>query len=319
MKIKVSNVSKKFSGSYVLRNVNLTFDGGKFYGIIGPNGAGKSTLINIMIGNISADGGNCDWIHDDDKLSKLEIKNSLGVVFQNNHLDPLLSVYENLMSRGKMYGMSKKDINDKINFLNDYINIEGILKQRYSDLSGGQKRKCEVVRSLLHDPKVLILDEPTTGLDPQTRSGMWQAISRFHDENNLTVILVTHYLEEMSDCDQISVVLKGNVRYTGDVDHFIKEHSKTQLSIKLDDISDVKIALGRLDGKYQYSEDLNDTRLTVSVQDPSEMIDLLTEIRKIAEVNDFQVYHATLERAYLNLLDNEGVAIEGGKTNASTY
>lgn len=319
MKIKVSNVSKKFSGSYVLRNVNLTFDGGKFYGIIGPNGAGKSTLINIMIGNISADGGNCDWIHDDDKLSKLEIKNSLGVVFQNNHLDPLLSVYENLMSRGKMYGMSKKDINDKINFLNDYINIEGILKQRYSDLSGGQKRKCEVVRSLLHDPKVLILDEPTTGLDPQTRSGMWQAISRFHDENNLTVILVTHYLEEMSDCDQISVVLKGNVRYTGDVDHFIKEHSKTQLSIKLDDISDVKMVLGRLDGKYQYSEDLNDTRLTVSVQDPSEMIDLLTEIRKIAEVNDFQVYHATLERAYLNLLDNEGVAIEGGKTNASTY
>ncbi|MGL5898455.1 MAG: ABC transporter ATP-binding protein, partial [Lactobacillaceae bacterium] len=178
MEIKVRNVSKKFSGSYVLHDVNLTFEGGKFYGIIGPNGAGKSTLINIMIGNISADGGNCDWINDDDKLSKLEIKNALGVVFQENHLDPLLTVYENLMSRGKMYGMSKKDINDRINFLNGYINIEGILKQRYSVLSGGQKRKCEVVRSLLHDPKVLILDEPTTGLDPQTRSGMWQAISR---------------------------------------------------------------------------------------------------------------------------------------------
>ena len=268
MKIKVRNVSKKFSGSYVLHDVNLTFEGGKFYGIIGPNGAGKSTLINIMIGNISADGGNCDWIHDDDKLSKLEIKNALGVVFQDNHLDPLLSVYENLMSRGKMYGMSKKDINDRINFLNDYINIEGILKQRYAVLSGGQKRKCEVVRSLLHDPKVLILDEPTTGLDPQTRSGMWQAISRFHDENKLTVILVTHYLEEMSDCDQISVVLKGNVRYTGDVDQFIKDHSETQLSITLNDLSAVQTVLKRLDGKYQYSKDLKDARLTVSIQDP---------------------------------------------------
>lgn len=316
MKIKVRNVSKKFSGSYVLHDVNLTFEGGKFYGIIGPNGAGKSTLINIMIGNISADGGNCDWIHDDDKFSKLEIKNALGVVFQENHLDPLLSVYENLMSRGKMYDMSKKDINDRINFLNDYINIEGILKQRYSNLSGGQKRKCEVVRSLLHDPKVLILDEPTTGLDPQTRSGMWQAISRFHNENNLTVILVTHYLEEMSDCDQISVVLKGNVLYTGDVDQFIKDHSKTQLSIKLNDLSGVKKVLSRLDGKYQYSKDLKDPRLTVSIQEPSEMIDLLTEIKKIAQVKDFQVYHATLERAYLNLLDEEGSAIEGGKTNA---
>ena len=316
MKIKVRNVSKKFSGSYVLHNVNLTFDGGKFYGIIGPNGAGKSTLINIIIGNISADGGNCDWIHDDNKLSKLEVKNALGVVFQENHLDPLLTVYENLMSRGKMYGMSKKNINDRINFLNDYIDIESILKQRYAVLSGGQKRKCEVVRSLLHDPKVLILDEPTTGLDPQTRSGMWQAISRFHDENKLTVILVTHYLEEMSDCDQISVVLKGNVRYTGDVDQFIKDHSETQLSITLNDLRAVQTVLKRLDGKYQYSKDLKDARLTVSIQDPSEMIDLLTEIKKIAQVKDFQVYHATLERAYLNLLDDEGVAIEGGKTNA---
>lgn len=316
MRIKVKNVSKKFSGSYVLHNLNLTFDGGKFYGIIGPNGAGKSTLINIIIGNISADGGNCDWIHDDNKLSKLEVKNALGVVFQENHLDPLLTVYENLMSRGKMYGMSKKDINDRINFLNDYIDIESILKQRYAVLSGGQKRKCEVVRSLLHDPKVLILDEPTTGLDPQTRSGMWQAISRFHDENKLTVILVTHYLEEMSDCDQISVMLKGNVRYTGDVDQFIKDHSETQLSITLNDLSAVQTVLNRLDGKYQYSKDLKDARLTVSIQDPSEMIDLLTEIKKIAQVKDFQVYHATLERAYLNLLDDEGVAIEGGKTNA---
>ncbi|MBH9991423.1 ABC transporter ATP-binding protein [Lactobacillus sp. W8092] len=316
MRIKVRNVSKKFSGSYVLHNVNLTFDGGKFYGIIGPNGAGKSTLINIIIGNISADGGNCDWIHDDNKLSKLEVKNALGVVFQENHLDPLLTVYENLMSRGKMYGMSKKNINDRINFLNDYIDIESILKQRYAVLSGGQKRKCEVVRSLLHDPKVLILDEPTTGLDPQTRSGMWQAISRFHDENKLTVILVTHYLEEMSDCDQISVVLKGNVRYTGDVDQFIKDHSETQLSITLNDLRAVQTVLKRLDGKYQYSKDLKDARLTVSIQDPSEMIDLLTEIKKIAQVKDFQVYHATLERAYLNLLDDEGVAIEGGKTNA---
>ena len=316
MRIKVRNVSKKFSGSYVLHNVNLTFDGGKFYGIIGPNGAGKSTLINIIIGNISADGGNCDWIHDDNKLSKLEVKNALGVVFQENHLDPLLTVFENLMSRGKMYGMSKKDINDRINFLNDYIDIESILKQRYAVLSGGQKRKCEVVRSLLHDPKVLILDEPTTGLDPQTRSGMWQAISRFHDENKLTVILVTHYLEEMSDCDQISVVLKGNVRYTGDVDQFIKDHSETQLSITLNDLRAVQTVLKRLDGKYQYSKDLKDARLTVSIQDPSEMIDLLTEIKKIAQVKDFQVYHATLERAYLNLLDDEGVAIEGGKTNA---
>ena len=316
MRIKVKNVSKKFSGSYVLHNLNLTFDGGKFYGIIGPNGAGKSTLINIIIGNISADGGNCDWIHDDNKLSKLEVKNALGVVFQENHLDPLLTVYENLMSRGKMYGMSKKDINVRINFLNDYIDIESILKQRYAVLSGGQKRKCEVVRSLLHDPKVLILDEPTTGLDPQTRSGMWQAISRFHDENKLTVILVTHYLEEMSDCDQISVVLKGNVRYTGDVDQFIKDHSETQLSITLNDLSAVQTVLNRLDGKYQYSKDLKNARLTVSIQDPSEMIDLLTEIKKIAQVKDFQVYHATLERAYLNLLDDEGVAIEGGKTNA---
>ena len=316
MRIKVKNVSKKFSGSYVLHNLNLTFDGGKFYGIIGPNGAGKSTLINIIIGNISADGGNCDWIHDDNKLSKLEVKNALGVVFQENHLDPLLTVYENLMSRGKMYGMSKKDINVRINFLNDYIDIESILKQRYAVLSGGQKRKCEVVRSLLHDPKVLILDEPTTGLDPQTRSGMWQAISRFHDENKLTVILVTHYLEEMSDCDQISIVLKGNVRYTGDVDQFIKDHSETQLSITLNDLSAVQTVLNRLDGKYQYSKDLKDARLTVSIQDPSEMIDLLTEIKKIAQVKDFQVYHATLERAYLNLLDDEGVAIEGGKTNA---
>ncbi|TLQ03776.1 ABC transporter ATP-binding protein [Pediococcus stilesii] len=285
--------------------------------MIGPNGAGKSTLINIMIGNISADSGNCNWFDDDDKLSELEIKNDLGVVFQNNRLDPLLSVHENLMSRGKMYGMSKKVINNKIIFLNNYINIKDILKRRYSDLSGGQKRKCEIVRALIHDPKVLILDEPTTGLDPQTRSGMWQAISRFHDENNLTVILVTHYLEEMENCDQISVILKGNVRYTGGVNHFIKENSKTQLLIKFNDVGDVREVAKRLNNRYRHDEDLKNVQLTISIQDASEMIDVLAEVKKIAKIRDFQVCNATLERAYLNLLGAEDTDVKGGKVDVS--
>lgn len=311
MKIQVKNISKKFSGFYALQDVNLTFDSGKFYGILGPNGAGKSTLINIIIGNISADGGICDWINDDGKLSKLEIKNSLGVVFQDNRLDPLLSVYENLMSRGKMYGMSKKAINKKISYLSQYIKIDDIMKQRYANLSGGQKRKCEVVRALLHSPEVLILDEPTTGLDPQTRSGMWEAISKIHSENNLTVVLVTHYLEEMANCDQISVILKGHVRYTGDVDRFIKEHSKTQLLVKLNDNTDIKLVEQNLDAKYDV--DFKDTTLTVFVQDALEMIDILAKIKKIAKVNDFQVCHSTLERAYLNLLENEKALVQGGE------
>ena len=310
MKIEIKNVSKKFSEFYALQNISLSFESGKFYGILGPNGAGKSTLINIIIGNISSDSGTCNWLDNDGKLSELEIKKSLGVVFQDNRLDPLLSVYENLISRGKMYGMSKKSINTKINHLNKYINLDNIMKQRYSDLSGGQKRKCEVVRALLHNPKVLILDEPTTGLDPKTRSGMWQAISRIHKESNLTIILVTHYLEEMEDCDQISVFLNGHVRYMGSVNSFIRSHSKTNLLVKLNNIPDLKTVEKKLN--IEYEENLKDISLTISSQDPSEMINILNRINKMAKVNDFKMCHASLERAYLNLLDNENDLFQEG-------
>ena len=310
MKIEIKNVSKKFSEFYALQNISLSFESGKFYGILGPNGAGKSTLINIIIGNISSDSGTCNWMNNDGKLSELEIKKSLGVVFQDNRLDPLLSVYENLISRGKMYGMSKKSINTKINHLNKYINLDKIMKRRYSDLSGGQKRKCEVVRALLHDPEVLILDEPTTGLDPKTRSGMWQAISRIHKESNLTIILVTHYLEEMENCDQISVFLNGHVRYMGNVDSFIRSHSKTNLLVKLNNVSDLKTVEKKLN--IEYEENLKDISLTISSQDPSEIINILNRINKMAKVNDFKMCHASLERAYLNLLDNENNSFQEG-------
>ena len=173
---------------------------GELFAFLGINGAGKSTTINIMCGQLSKDSGSVliDG-HDLDKDINV-VKSELGVVFQSSALDSALSVYDNLESRAALYGITGGEFRERLAELAKILDFEDLLKRTVGKLSGGQRRRIDIARALFHKPKILILDEPTTGLDPQTRKTLWNVISNFRKNENMTVFLTTHYIRYRIVC-----------------------------------------------------------------------------------------------------------------------
>lgn len=233
MEIKLKNIGKKYGSFEALRDINLIFEEGKFYGLLGPNGAGKTTLFNLLIQNFKQTSGDIKWEVDGKPLSIKDFYRHIGIVFQSNRLDDNLTVEENLISRGALYGLSKSQVRNRLKDLQTYLDITAIKKQKYGSLSGGQKRKVDIARALLPQPSLLLLDEPTTGLDPQSRRDLWDAIAQLNQQSQMTVVLITHYLEEMSACDVLNVLIEGNIYYSGDIKSFIEQHSTTNLNVVL--------------------------------------------------------------------------------------
>lgn len=242
--IEIKNLSKSFKDVKAVDDLSIIVKEGELYAFLGLNGAGKSTTINIMCGQLLKDSGEI-YINQnsiDDRLD--DVKKDLGVVFQNSVLDAPLSVYDNLYSRVALYGITKNQFDEKLHELAKLLDFEDLLKRQYGKLSGGQRRKIDIARALFHDPKVLILDEPTTGLDPQTRKKVWEVINQLRKEKRITVFLTTHYMEEASDADYVVILDAGKIvaegtpvdlknKYTGDFITFYhaKEEEIKQLGI----------------------------------------------------------------------------------------
>lgn len=225
--IQIDNLSKSFGDVKAVQNLSFRVKKGELFAFLGINGAGKSTTINIMCGQLSKDSGSIviDG-HDLDKNMSL-IKSELGVVFQNSVLDPALSVYDNLESRAALYGIVGAEFKERLSELSELLDFNGLLKRPVGKLSGGQRRRIDIARALFHKPKILILDEPTTGLDPQTRKTLWNVISSLRKNENMTVFLTTHYMEEAAEADWVVIIDSGKIsaegtplelknKYTGD-------------------------------------------------------------------------------------------------------
>ena len=225
--IKIENLNKSYSDIKAVNNLSFTVKEGELFAFLGINGAGKSTAINIMSGSLSKDSGNV-FINgmNIDKDADL-IKGGLGVVFQNSVLDKPLSVIDNLESRASLYGITGAAFKNRLNELAEILQFKDLLKRTVGKLSGGQKRRIDIARALINRPKILILDEPTTGLDPQTRRIIWDVISRLRKEEGMTVFLTTHYMEEAADADYVVIIDGGEKiaegtplelknKYTGD-------------------------------------------------------------------------------------------------------
>lgn len=225
--IQIDNLSKSFGDVKAVQNLSFRVKKGELFAFLGINGAGKSTTINIMCGQLSKDSGSIviDG-HDLDKNMSL-IKSELGVVFQNSVLDSALSVYDNLESRAALYGITGQGFKERLSELSELLDFNGLLKRPVGKLSGGQRRRIDIARALFHKPKILILDEPTTGLDPQTRKTLWNVISSLRKNENMTVFLTTHYMEEAAEADYVVIIDSGKIsaegtplelknKYTGD-------------------------------------------------------------------------------------------------------
>ena len=209
--IQINNLNKSFGSVNAVQNLSFRVKKGELFAFLGINGAGKSTTINIMCGQLSKDSGSV-FIdkHDLDKDMDY-IKRELGVVFQSSVLDSALSVYDNLESRAALYGITGMEFKKRLEELAKILDFENLLKRTVGKLSGGQRRRIDIARALIHRPEILILDEPTTGLDPQTRLLIWNVIERLRTEENMTVFLTTHYMEEAASAGYVVILDKGSI------------------------------------------------------------------------------------------------------------
>ena len=239
--IEIENLSKSFKDVKAVSDLSFSVKKGELFAFLGINGAGKSTTISIICNQLKKDSGKIviDGV-DIDKNSE-SINSKLGVVFQASVLDGFLTVYDNLKNRAALYGIYGKEFEKRLDELSDILNFKDLLKRSVKKLSGGQRRKIDIARALFHHPKILILDEPTTGLDPQTRKNIWNVINKLRKEEQITVLLTTHYMEEAADADYVVIIDSGKKvasgtplelknKYTGD---FITLYNVKEEVIKL--------------------------------------------------------------------------------------
>lgn len=194
--IRIKHLCKHFGRIQAVDDLSFQVKEGELFAFLGINGAGKSTTINILCGQLPKDSGTVTICGADLEVDADHIKSSIGVVFQNSVLDKNLSVQDNLKSRAALYGIQGNDFQKRLAELAELLNFRDLLKRPVGKLSGGQRRRIDIARALLHNPKILILDEPTTGLDPQTRNLLWGVVGRLRKEEKLTMFLTTHYMEE---------------------------------------------------------------------------------------------------------------------------
>jgi len=209
--ICIENLSKSFREVKAVQEISFRVKRGELFAFLGVNGAGKSTTISILCGQLQKDAGSVliDGVEVDQNADAT--KRMIGVVFQNSVLDKALSVKDNLKSRAALYGIVGKAFDTRLSELSAMLSLDEILNRPVGKLSGGQRRRADIARALLHRPKLLILDEPTTGLDPQTRKLLWDVIATLRKEEDMTVFLTTHYMEEAADADYVVILDGGKI------------------------------------------------------------------------------------------------------------
>ena len=237
--IEIEHLKKSFGDVKAVNDLSFNVCRGELFAFLGVNGAGKSTTISIICGQLDKDAGNVTVCGESIEHGLDKITRRLGVVFQNSVLDQALSVRDNLRSRAALYGINGADFKKRLAELAELLDFGDLLGRTVGKLSGGQRRRIDIARALVHKPEILILDEPTTGLDPQTRKLLWEVVSDLRKKENMTVFLTTHYMEEAADADYVIILDSGKIaaegtplalknRYTGD---FITIYGLTDVQI----------------------------------------------------------------------------------------
>ncbi len=299
--IEIRNLNKSFGNIKAVNDLSFDVAEGELFAFLGVNGAGKSTTINIICGQLSYDSGSVIIDADNLNSNSQSIKNALGIVFQNSVLDKALTVYDNLENRAALYGIYGNKFKARLNELAELLDFKDLLKRTVGKLSGGQLRRIDIARALLHNPKILILDEPTTGLDPQTRKTLWNVISILRKEKNMTVFLTTHYMEEAAEADYVVIIDSGKITakgtplelkntYTGD---FITLYGTKNSEIEL------------LNCSY---EKIHDTVYRVSVENTEAATKLILKYPEI--FRDYEITKGKMDDVFLAVT---GKKLSGGE------
>ena len=286
MILQAKNISKRYGNHLAVDNIQLQFKRGTFNAILGPNGAGKSTTISMLIGLKQPTQGEIIY----------EPGTKIGVVFQTSVLDEMLTVRENLSIRARQYkGLKPNRVSDLI----DRLGLSAFQKQKYGTLSGGQKRRVDIARALLHGPELLFLDEPTTGLDIQTRKSIWDLLYQLQREEGMTVVLTTHYLDEADEADQIYIVDHGKVIAQGSALDIKSQYATNILKIRFKERQQIE----SLKSSGMSVEQQSQLEYVLRPESEREAIDYLVQVRdKLAH---FEFRPGTMDDAFIALTGRE--------------
>lgn len=294
--ISIKNLTKTYGSVNAVDNISFSVEKGSLIGFLGVNGAGKSTTINIMSTLLEPNSGSVEICGIDIKKDSRKVRKKTGIVYQNNVLDELLTVKENLLCRGILRCSDRKQAMTRLFELEDIFSLKDILKKRYRTLSGGQKRRCEIASALMHTPEVLILDEPTTGLDPSARREVWSTIEQLRKRTQMTVFLTTHYMEEAVGADKIIIISKGKIVAEG-MPHELKEkYASDHLKIYCDNFQKSKLLKNLPLSETKYTDE--SYGLKISLASTKEAMSILNNAGN--DFEGFEVIQGTMDDVFLN-------------------
>lgn len=292
--IKSENLKKYFGNVKAVDDVSFSVENGELFGFLGVNGVGKSTVINMLATLLEPTDGNVTVCgHALGKENEL-IRRKIGIVWQQNCLDDILTVEENLLCRGSLYEKDARKNRASLDRVTQLLKLDDVLKRRYGKLSGGQKRRCEIAAALMHTPEILFLDEPTTGLDPATRKSVWETVGKLRSDYGMTVFLTTHYMEEAAQANHIVLLDSGKVVASGTPFELKERFAHDSLKIQPKDTAQIQAELDKLGFEHIEREGIVIVPLKATV-------DALPILEKLGEkINGFEVVQGTMDDVFLN-------------------
>lgn len=289
--LKIENLKKSFGEVKAVDDISFSAHKGGLIALLGHNGAGKSTTINTICTLIRKDSGKVEVCGADVDLSPDTVRKNIGVVFQDSILDKLLSVKVNLLTRAYFYGMDKKAALDRLESLDKMLGLKEIFSRPYGKLSGGQRRRADIARALINTPALLILDEPTTGLDPQSRLSVWNTIEKLREETGMTVLLTTHYMEEADRADNVIIMDGGKIVARGTPIELKNVYSRDFIKLYINRSDETDARLKMVGAVY-----VNDC-YKIAVSGSKQAKQILNQFDDLT--NDFEVVKGSMDDVFL--------------------
>lgn len=297
--LQIEHLSKSYGDLKAVDNISLKVKKGSLFSFLGMNGAGKSTTINIICSILKKDSGKIYVNGYDLDKDVNKIKEEIGIVFQNSVLDNDLTVYQNLKVRASFYGFSKKEEKEKINNIVNLLQLNELLDKPINKLSGGQKRRVDIARSMIHNPKLLILDEPTTGLDPKTRLMVWNLINEIRNKTGMNVFLTTHYMEEAEESTYIVIMNKGKIISEGTPLELKNKYTSDYIKAYLDKNEQLEELLNKDKIQYSYFDENNFYKIYIKNSELS--VELLNKYKDY--IKDFEILKGDMDDVFLNAIN----------------
>lgn len=297
--LQIEHLSKSYGDLKAVDDISLKVKKGSLFSFLGMNGAGKSTTINIICSILKKDSGKIYVNGYDLDKDVNKIKEEIGIVFQNSVLDNDLTVYQNLKVRASFYGFSKKEEKEKINNIVNLLQLNDILDKPINKLSGGQKRRVDIARSMIHNPKLLILDEPTTGLDPKTRLMVWNLINEIRNKTGMNVFLTTHYMEEAEESTYIVIMNKGKIISEGTPLELKNKYTSDYIKAYLDKNEQLEELLNK--DKIQYSYFVENNFYKIYIKNSEFSVGLLNKYKDY--IKDFEILKGDMDDVFLNAIN----------------